>query len=110
MLKKIAIGAGVGLVVGSVAGMVRAVGAVIPLTWPVSGALAIGGIVHQIARENGVAKGEIGPAVLGGAAGLVMGAACIPFAPIVTPIMLVQAACLPAVGMVGGGVIGALSK
>jgi len=103
----VVVGASVGLSVGCACGVMRTVSALCPVLWPVSGAVVGVGVGDYVAKERfNVARGEVGPAVCGGVVGLAVGTACIPLAPVLTPMMLIEAACMPAVGAVVGGVIG----
>jgi len=95
-LKDALIGAGAGAVIGCVLAGARVVSALCPASWPVSAGVA-GGML-----ANDLSDGDNGWTVVGAAAGVGVGLASIPFAPVWTPWAIVTApTAIPACAAIG---------
>ena len=105
--RNVVIGSVLGLGAGCVLGSVRAVAAVSPVIWPLASAVSGGALGYVLTKEHtkNVPLTVVGTAV-GTVAGGAAGTVCVPLAPIVTPLMLVESACLPIVCCVLGGYLG----
>lgn len=97
MLKNTLIGSCCGAVIGTVVMSLRITSALCPVLWPVANAIGIGSIAYRASNEKPVA------AVIGGTAGFMVGAMCIPFAPVISSVMIVTSPlAIPTCAIIGG--------
>ena len=98
--QKTLVGVGAGFVAGCVYGATRAAITVCaPWMWVPGSALTLGGLAHE------ASEGNVPVTLLAGAAGTALGVVELACYPVTAPLSLLEAACLPVIGAVVGGVI-----